>query len=477
MAEDGTAYVAWLNAESAIASSMKIGEVADSLLVNVAKISKDDAVTVKPVSSQTPNSMPAVPRICIASDQPCVAWYTNEIGPDAKESQVIGLSGGHETCFARPIENAGFDGEWSITAKPMLDANGTKAEGAITSFALGSLESAPACAWTLDPDFLQNADAGTGSLDNSHLFLATCEGNQAQVASKAANAQFAKKGSTDVLTFYQDGAIMSVQSAHAQPDVVLSNDEATAVPSANYLVTGDLASHAMISYIVAGDGATDIHAQVLDGGAWSEEAATGAELARANIPALKSQETFRYAYTAPKKMLSANGIKTVIVRIEGRGTQAGSIASQTSVAAWVPGPNAIVGETYVVAGNTYKVTSNAKGTAMLVKAKNAKKVTVPATVSIEGKTYCVTAIGAKAFKSAKGKLKTVVLGKNVKSIGKRAFSGCKKLKKKTVKNSLRGSSIKTVKVKVGGKMANKKYKRKYKKIFKKKVCGKKVDVK
>ena len=208
-----------------------------------------------------------------------------------------------------------------------------------------------------------------------------------------------------------------------------------------------------------------------------EDAATGAELARANIPALKSQETFRYAYTAPKKMLSANGIKTVIVRIEGRGTQAGSIASQTSVAAWISGPNAIVDETYVVAGNTYKVTSNAKGTAMLVKAKNAKKVTVPATVSIEGKTYCVTAIGAKAFKSAKGKLKTVVLGKNVKSIGKRAFSGCKKLKKKTVKNSLRGSSIKTVKVKVGGKKVNKKYKRKYKKIFKKKVCGKKVAVK
>ena len=52
-----------------------------------------------------------------------------------------------------------------------------------------------------------------------------------------------------------------------------------------------------------------------------------------------------------------------------------------------------------------------------------------------------------------------------------------KLTKKTVKNSLKGSKVKTVSVKVGNKKANNTYVKKYKKIFTKKNAGKKVTVK
>ena len=52
----------------------------------------------------------------------------------------------------------------------------------------------------------------------------------------------------------------------------------------------------------------------------------------------------------------------------------------------------------------------------------------------------------------------------------------RKLTGKSVKNSLKGSKIKTVKVRVGSKKLNKKYVKKYKKVFTKKNAGKKVKI-
>ena len=98
---------------------------------------------------------------------------------------------------------------------------------------------------------------------------------------------------------------------------------------------------------------------------------------------------------------------------------------------------------------------------MLLKAKNAKTVVVPATVTLGGKQYSVIKIQAKAFAKSKA----------VKVIVK-----TKKLKKATVKRSLKGSTVKKIKVKVGKAKANKKYMNKYKKIFTKKNAGRKVTV-
>lgn len=122
-----------------------------------------------------------------------------------------------------------------------------------------------------------------------------------------------------------------------------------------------------------------------------------------------------------------------------------------------------VGKTVKVKGNTYKITSDKKGkrTVTLVKAKNAKSVVIPATIKYKGKTYSVNKIQAKAFKKSKATKVTIKT---------------KKLTKKTVRNALKGSKVKTIKVKVGKKKINKKFAKKYKKIFTKKNCGKKVKV-
>ncbi len=83
---------------------------------------------------------------------------------------------------------------------------------------------------------------------------------------------------------------------------------------------------------------------------------------------------------------------------------------------------------------TYKIISAKKRTVQYQKflSKTAKKATVPATIKIAGKKYTVISIASKAMKGKK-KLKSVVIGKNIKTIGKKAFYGCKKLKKITIK--------------------------------------------
>ena len=79
----------------------------------------------------------------------------------------------------------------------------------------------------------------------------------------------------------------------------------------------------------------------------------------------------------------------------------------------------------------YKVTKSdlEKGTVTYVAPTDAKAttVTIPATVEIDGVEYSVTAIEKNAFKKNKN-LKTVTIGKNVKTIGANAFYNCTKLK-------------------------------------------------
>ena len=145
-----------------------------------------------------------------------------------------------------------------------------------------------------------------------------------------------------------------------------------------------------------------------------------------------------------------------------------------------------VGTVHTVKGNKYKILSTKAGklTVALTKAKNAKNVAIPASVNINKKSYSVVQANAKAF-TAKA-IRTVTIGKNIAKIKKNAFSRSKatkmivktkKLKKATVKGSLKGSKIKTVQVKVGKKKVNRTYVKKYKKIFTKKNAGKKVKVK
>lgn len=114
--------------------------------------------------------------------------------------------------------------------------------------------------------------------------------------------------------------------------------------------------------------------------------------------------------------------------------------------------------------------------------KNAKKVTIPETVTLsDGTKAKVTSIAANAFKGNK-KLTTVVIGKNIKKIGKKAFYNCKNLKKITInstsltKKSIGAKAFKNTSNKAVVKVVKKKLKT-YKKILIAKGISKKAKMK
>ena len=137
-----------------------------------------------------------------------------------------------------------------------------------------------------------------------------------------------------------------------------------------------------------------------------------------------------------------------------------------------------------ISKQTYKVLSAQK--VALTKAKNAKTVTVPNEIIIEGVKLKVVSVSAGAF--SKSKAKTAVIGSNINQLCAKAFTKSRvssvvlktdKLTKKSTKNCMKGSKIKkvTFTVKLGNKKKNNKYVCKYKKIFTKKNIGVKAKVK
>lgn len=66
--------------------------------------------------------------------------------------------------------------------------------------------------------------------------------------------------------------------------------------------------------------------------------------------------------------------------------------------------------------------------------KNTSTASIPATVKIDGVTYKVTSIQTNAFRNNK-KIKKIIIGSNIKKIGKNAFYGCKNLKSITIRST------------------------------------------
>lgn len=106
------------------------------------------------------------------------------------------------------------------------------------------------------------------------------------------------------------------------------------------------------------------------------------------------------------------------------------------------GSQVTMGSFVTVGKAQYKITAVAgdtAGTVTFVKStirkKQLKTLTIPATVKIEGKMYAVTAVEKNACKGCT-KLKKLVIGKKVKSIGANAFAGCKALKRVDLQTTL-----------------------------------------
>ncbi|MCI5884196.1 MAG: cellulase family glycosylhydrolase [Eubacterium sp.] len=115
--------------------------------------------------------------------------------------------------------------------------------------------------------------------------------------------------------------------------------------------------------------------------------------------------------------------------------------------------------------------------------KNTSQITIPDKVTIGSKKYPVTSIAAKAFAGNK-KLTKVVIGKNIRKVGAKAFYQCKNLKKITIKSKKLtmkrvgqkafAGIYKKVKVTLPKSGFSKTKKKQYKKILRGRGIGKKA---
>ena len=132
---------------------------------------------------------------------------------------------------------------------------------------------------------------------------------------------------------------------------------------------------------------------------------------------------------------------------------------------------------YKVTGNNTVQYTKASGK----KVRKAKKVAIPAAVTVNGVRYQVTAIAPNAFKNNKN-LKTIIIPATVRSIGKQAFAGCKNLKSIIIrtpyltKKSVGAKAFKGISSKAVIKVPKKQLKA-YKKLLKTKGVAKNVKIK
>ena len=91
------------------------------------------------------------------------------------------------------------------------------------------------------------------------------------------------------------------------------------------------------------------------------------------------------------------------------------------------------GTSYTISGNDYKISKPGSEVILVKTSKTTKNVTVPAQIYVQGITYKVTSIGAKAFNNNKN-LTKVTIGTNIIKINSNAFFNCKNLKTVTIKS-------------------------------------------
>ena len=91
------------------------------------------------------------------------------------------------------------------------------------------------------------------------------------------------------------------------------------------------------------------------------------------------------------------------------------------------------GTSYTISRNEYKISKPGAEVILVKTSKTTKNVTVPAQIYVQGITYKVTSIGAKAFNNNKN-LTKVTIGTNIIKINSNAFFNCKNLKTVTIKS-------------------------------------------
>lgn len=226
---------------------------------------------------------------------------------------------------------------------------------------------------------------------------------------------------------YSSDIAVAYAGAVSKAESVLSKENATQKEMENALAVLQTAGKAV-------DAVADAEKQLADVSSYTTESIEALKKAISDtIAAIGNAEATQELIEAAVENMQA----VKLVKKNSEGTSSGNQEPQPKPQPQVPAPQVpeLPAKNFTFTSKDgvleFKVTKSAKenGTVAVskLKKKAAKKVKIPATVTINGYTFKVTSIAAKAFQKS-SKLTSVEIGANVKSIGANAFFNSKKLK-------------------------------------------------
>lgn len=288
-------------------------------------------------------------------------------------------------------------------------------------------------AWQDEAGTSYNADSVYGAVSEDITFKAVWTWIVVDI-SVDANITFAVTGNASYKTTYTGAAIRPAvkvvsrgRTLDAGTDYTVSYSNNTNAGTAKVVVKGQgrYKGSKTLTFAINKQAISKASVTITKSAVYTGKAITPAVKVTSGKRTLTAGKDYRVAYSSNKDFGKA---KVVIMGI---GNYSGTQTKYFDI-------TAAVGKIYANGNYKYKITNaslNGKGTVTLVSVvKKTKTVVVPDTIKLGGKTFKVTAIGKAAFKK-NVKVTKVTLGKNVKTIGAKAFYGCKKLRTVVIKNT------------------------------------------
>ena len=404
-------------------------------------------------------------------------------------------------------ENAGHEARYYISktadelsAADMVDAlnagdyTGTWIAGGYATTA----QDYPALSWEVAPAFVEQAATDLSAAEEAAQAAETKVSAAEQAVSDADAAVEAavQSGTVEDAQAAQQAATAAQTAAAEAQEAAAAAAEAAATAKASNAAIGDTEGVAAAQEVAESAAAAQTRA---------DAAKTAADTAAANADAAKTAADGQAAEQAAAALseltaaiTAAEAIDTSSLTPEQKAALEAAIAAAKEYAAGAEGASAADIQQVTAALNTaVKDAKDAIDAAAAkpaddqatqgepakqdepAKTSEAAKKATSITVNVKKVTASAVASAVKKAGTDAASVKTITLGSKVKKIAKGAFKKMKKattlviktkkLTKKSVKGSLKGSKVKTVKV-------PKKKLKAYKKIFTKKNCGSKVKI-
>lgn len=336
-----------------------------------------------------------------SADNQEVEWSSDKesVASVTSDGKVKALSAGTAVITASSKDGSNITGKCTITVTDAVDINSITITPAAVNLKTGETKQ---LAYTVEPE---NATDKTITWNSNNTAVAT-------VTESGLITAIAKGEATITASAAKDGSVPGTCKVIVTENTVSTNIKITSITVSPKSANLKIGTAKQLIQTVLPANATNKAVT------WTSNKPSVASVSQSGLVRAVSAGTAAITVTAKD------------------GSQKSAVCTITVTGNNATLPEAEEGKTYDSENCLYTVTSLSKQTAAFagIKDINLKKVTIPDTVTIGTKTFTVTSIEKKALKNKK-RITSVIIGKNIESIGSSAFEGCSKLKTVTMKSS------------------------------------------